>query len=484
MDKSIFITGPDPTLELVYSDVWLPGLYSRRVMVFELPPSSSHEKVIDVMTRALKALVQGTPELGADSVVLPNASPYDPKLPWRALVKAKGIELVIKDVSKEIPSYKELETANFPLSAFKDDLLMPIPGPIMPEPQPEAKFQLSFIEGGVILSVCLYHHLTDGNGMNTITKALGELCKQASEQSGDLPPRALDTDRSVFKKLNGGLTDLKDHPAYDIDSSGAFIPGAHHDEEAPPEAIGQEPEFRPHYYHLSHEKAQALKDYASRDTPVSTHDAIAANIWRNLIQSRVQSGELKTSTQISTYTIPHDARKHIDLPKTFVGNCTYFITAQAPISEILHQDSLPLLAAKIRAALNKVDRQHVEGMFSIRKKHVYHLSWWPILKAHDPEIVGFTSFYHSEILLFNDWGLTLGGEVKHFTSTNIGAFGSTFQRAHFVGPKFPGGGGGCHVHVGITKAEEEFFRNDLVWKRFFELRETTIRSPLGKGLQP
>ncbi|KAF7188763.1 Acyltransferase easC [Pseudocercospora fuligena] len=473
MDKSIFITGPDPKLELVYSDVWLPGLYSRRVMVFELPSSSSHEKVIDVITRGLKALVQGTPELGADSIVLPNASPYDPKLPWRALVKAKGIELVIKDLSKDIPSYKELEAAKFPLSAFRDDLLMPIPGPIMPEPQPEAKFQLSFIEGGVLLSVCMYHRLTDGNGMNTISKALGELCKQASEQSGDLPPRAVDTDRSVFKKLNGGLTDLKDHPAYDIDDSGAFLPGAHHDE-APPETNGEEPppppEFRPHYYHLSHEKAQALKDYGSRDTPVSTHDAIAANIWRNLIQSRVKSGELKDMDQISTYTIPHDARKHIGLPKTFIGNCTYFIMAQEKVSEIIKEDSLPLLAAKIRAALNKVDREHVEGMFTIRQKHVYSLSWWPILKANDPEMVGFTSFYHSG-LMGDNWGAL--GEVKHFTSTDLGAFGSMFQRAHFVGPKLPGGRG-CDVHIGITKPEVEHFRADPVWKRFFELREVTV----------
>ncbi|EME83796.1 uncharacterized protein MYCFIDRAFT_214506 [Pseudocercospora fijiensis CIRAD86] len=477
MNRSIFITGPDPKLELVYSDVWLPGLYSRRVMVFELPSTSSHEKVIDVVTRALKALVQGTPELGADSVVVPNASPYDPKLPWRALAQGKGIELVIKDLSKEIPSYKDLEAAKFPLSAFRDDLLMPIPGSIMPEPQPVAKFQLSFIEGGVLLSVCIYHHLTDGNGMNTITKALGELCKQASEQSGDLPPRAMDTDRTIFKNLNGGLTDIKHHPAYNIDNTGAFIPGAHHDESPPETNTKESPAFTPHYYHLTPSKALALKSHASRHTPVSTHDAISASIWRNLIQTRVQTGELTDLNQLSTYTIPHNARKHLNLPSTFVGNCTYFIIAQAKISEILEneEDSIPFLARKIREALHKVDREVVEGMFTLRQQHTYDLSWWPILQAHNPEIVGFTSFYHSE-LLGDHWGSVMGGEVKHFSSTDSGAFGRMFPRAHFVGPKIfgegggGGGGGGCDVYIGIAREEGEFFRNNKGWGRFFKLR--------------
>lgn len=81
MTGSIFLTGPKPSLKLVPNDIWLPGLYSRRVLCFELPQSSSQDKVVDIFQRALNALVQGTPELGATSIVVQNAALHDPSKP-------------------------------------------------------------------------------------------------------------------------------------------------------------------------------------------------------------------------------------------------------------------------------------------------------------------------------------------------------------------------------------------------------------------
>ena len=333
----------------------------------------------------------------------------------------------------------------------------------------EAKFQLSLIEGGALLSVCLYHHLTDGNGMNAITRALGEECNRAAEMEGDLPPRVLNTDRSVMSSLDGGKTDIADHPANSI-IDGVYLPGAHH-EEAPPETNGEPapapPQFVPAYFHLGHEQAQALKDYCSRDTPVSTHDAISASLWRNLTLSRVKTGELKEDT-LCTFTGPHNGRKHVGLPEDWIGNCVYFYLTQATAADIIKEDSLPTLAAKIRTALNKVDREHMEGISTIRKRDPFSLAWWPVGEASEPYITAITSFYHSG-LLGTDWGAALG-QVTHFTSTDIGAFGSTFQRAHFVGPKLLGGRG-ADVHVGLLKEEVEHFHSDALWRKYFTLRE-------------
>ncbi|KAF2163304.1 hypothetical protein M409DRAFT_26342 [Zasmidium cellare ATCC 36951] len=471
MDKTIYIPGAEPKVDLQYSDVWLPGLYSRRVLCFELPEGSSHEKAIDVVERGLKALVLGTPELAADAVVLQNAAPHDPKQPWRAMVKGKGVELVIKDMRKTTQSYKELEKAGFPLSFFKDSAFMPVNAAVMPEPQSESVYQLSMIEGGVLLSVCLYHRLTDGNGMNSITRALGDECKKAFSITGDLPPRKLDTDRSTMASLNGGKTDLKDHPAHSIVDQ-IFNPNTKHDE-APPEANGEAPKppprFVPAYFRLTNDKAQALKDYCSRDMPVSTHDAISALLWRTLIKTRTATGELDPST-LSTFTVPHNARRHIGLPKDWIGNCVYFIQAQAsPSAEILKDDSAPALAAKIRSALNTVNREYMTGISTIRRKDPYSLHWWAITEANSPEILAITSFYHSELLGY-DFGPALGN-VKHFTSTDIGAFGAAFQRAHFVGPRFMDGRG-CDVHVGLLEEEVEGFYKDETWSKYFTLLET------------
>ncbi|KAM3417069.1 hypothetical protein BST61_g8646 [Cercospora zeina] len=444
MAKSVFLTGPEPTLKLVPNDVWLPGLYSRRVLCFELPQSSSQDKVVDVIQRALKALVQGTPELGATSIVVQDAAPYDATKPWRELAPGKGIELVIKDLTVSMPSYKELEASGFPLSEFRDSEVMPIEGPIVPEPAAVSKFQLNFIDGGVLLASCIYHHLTDGNGMNAIMRALAENCKKATETSGDLPPHVLDTNRAVFDVPRG------------------FTPGVSHDE-APPEVNGVEPppppQFQPHYYHISAENAQALKEYAGSISPVSTHDAISAALWRTLIISRVSSGELTDLDKSTYFTIPHNARKYLNLPPTWIGNLTYFIIAHATIREVTQPESLPLLASRIRTAMSAVTPAHVHGVITLRKKHPFSLSWWPIMVAGEPNIVAMTSFYHSELLMSDasdgsplvDWGSALGPEAKHFTSTDLGAFAAQFQRAHFVGPKLPPmgkGDGGSTIRPG------------------------------------
>lgn len=305
--------------------------------------------------------------------------------------------------------------------------------------------------------------------MNTITRALGDECKRAAEKAGDLPPRVLNTDRSTMASLDGGKTDIADHPANAI-IDGVYKPGAHHDE-APPETNGKPaappPRFVPAYYHLGHKEAQDLKNYCSRDTSVSTHDAISALLWRNLTLSRVKTGELNEDT-LCTFTGPHNGRKHVGLPKNWIGNCVYFYVAQASAADIIRANSLPSLAAKIRAALNRVDREHMEGISTIRERDPYSLAWWPVGEAAEAHMVAITSFYHSE-LLGTDWGDALGN-VKHFTCTDIGAFGSTFQRAHFVGPKLLGGRG-ADVHVGLLKDEVEHFHNDALWRKYFTLRE-------------
>ncbi|CZT16693.1 uncharacterized protein RCC_02528 [Ramularia collo-cygni] len=465
--RSIFLTGTDPTLKLAPNDVWLPGIYSRRVLCFELSPQTSHGQVIDVFSRGLQALVNGTPELGATSVIIQNAAPHDPSQPWRALVPGKGIELVIKDLTKSFTPFEQLESSGFPIAEFKDGELMPIDGPIMPEPAAVSRFQLSFIDGGVLLSLCMYHHLSDGNGMNAIVRALAEECKKAGEQSSKEPTaRVMNTSRDVFDNLSDdGLRDLSHHPAYDM-VEGIFTPGAEHHEEDHPATT---PVFKPLYYHLSHDKAEALKAYGSTNTPVSTHDAISAALWRNLIISRHNLGEFTDLSMTSTYTIPHNARKYLNVPETWVGYLTYFLAVQANIAEILEPDSLPLLAGRIRAALKNVTTKHVEGVLQLRKEHPYSLNWWPLWKADAPETVAFTSFYHSD-MLSADWGSTLGGRARHFTTTDVGGISEGFQRVHYVGPMLDGGKG-CFVFVGALEKEAEYFEKEEVWQKYFKLEK-------------
>jgi len=471
-----YITGPPAHFDLVYSDVWLPPLYSRRILCFKLPQDSSHQRAIEILKRGLQSLVDGTPELGGQVVFVPGEERED-GVPWKALRPGKGIELVVKDLrhrrdsnsnrnsnedldTEKFPSYAALESNNFPISAFKDKILVPVPVPIMPLPLPQTVLQANLIEGGLLLCVCLGHELTDGNGMNAIMIALGEQCKLASESEEDLKPRVMNIDRSLMLGLTGSKTGLKDHPAYGY-SKGAFVP---HDDSHPAsendqasqeakagkaDANNNEPiithqhdnehtttaqRVKTHTYHIPPPAALALKRAASTPThPVSTHDALSALMWRTLIHARHASGLLPTLSQeqhdsettpkptpTSTYTLPHNARRHLSLPPDWVGNACYFISATLPLSTILAPRSLPTMAASIRAALNAVDGDVVGGLMQLRKECTYDVTWWPLFQIDEPQILMGTSFYHSG-LVGVDFGEGVMGRVRHFSCTDEGA---------------------------------------------------------------
>lgn len=380
MDRTIFISGPEPKLDIIHSDVWLPGVYSRRVLCFELPSESSYEQAIGVIEKGLKSLVQGTPELGGTSVLLPAEKEGGD--PWRAIRPHKGIELVVKDLRTSYKSFKRLENLGFPISEFKDQELLPIEPGILDAPLPVLKIQLNLIEGGILMGFCACHHLSDGNGMNSITLALGEECKCATSNTKELPPCILNIDRSILKTLHGSKTDISQHPAYSI-MKGVWLP---HPALEKPEPDGAplenghdpEPDVITRVYRLDHEWAAILKADASKLGPISTHDAISAMMWRTLTKARHQLGRLKDD-QMSTFTVPANARKYVGLPKDWVGNCTYFIASSFPVSEIVEEGAVPKLAFSIRAALNKVDEDTVGGLFEIRKPQPFDLAWWPAI---------------------------------------------------------------------------------------------------------
>lgn len=150
----------------------------------------------------------------------------------------------------------------------------------------------------------------------------------------------------------------------------------------PPPSIASR--VKTHTYHIPATSALALKLAASTPThPVSTHDALSALMWRTLMHARHASGALshpspKTNTPPteSTYTLPHNARRHVGLPSAWVGNACYFISATLPISTILSpsNQSLPIMAESIRAALNAVDGDIVGGLMHLRKECTYDVT--------------------------------------------------------------------------------------------------------------
>lgn len=489
MASTTFIQGPEPRLDLAYSDVWLPGLYSRRILCFELPSGSSHARAIEIIKRGLQSLVDGTPELGGQIVVLPPENGYI--VPWKGMRPHKGIEFIVKDLTRTFHSYRELEDMGFHITLFKDQILVPVQVTIQPDPNAEMLVQVNLIDGGLLLSVCLCHSLTDGNGMNAVMIALGEQCRLAAQSSDALTPKKMKVDRTTLLQATGSKTDLRDHPAYGF-HKGAFVPPAatvdsqNDDSEkeshqrpdnnaVTKEEIEQQvekltitgPTDKPksekqvRTYHISASSSSSLKSAASDGASnISTHDAIGALLWRTLIVARHKAGLLEND-KICTYTIPHNARRYLGLPKDWVGNCCYFISASFPVSEIIAPGSLPKMASAIRAALSAVNSDVVGGLMQLRKPCTYDITWAPLAEVNEPWTLMMTSFYHSELFGI-DFGAALG-RVKHFTTSDEGAMGG-FRSTGFVGPKLPDLS--CDVSVGLNEEEYELVMGDELWRKY------------------
>lgn len=353
---------------------------------------------------------------------------------------------------------------------------MPVAVKIQAEPNPQTRVQLNLIEGGVLLSFCECHVLADGNGMDVIMAALGEECKRAAQVAEGLRPRQLDIGRSALNGLDEVHTDLKTHPAYDF-LEGVWLPhpapvetpngnNAQPVHGEPPIPSEPAPKVTVHSYRVTSPAAAALKGIATADSArISTHDAIAALIWRTTIIARHKAGKFSSSDQVSLITIPTNARKHLGIPNTWVGNCVYFIAATLRVEEIIKPNSLPLVASVIRAALNEIDHNTVAGPMSLRRKHPYDITWWPLSNVGKPWIVGMTSLYNSE-LYGTDWGDAFGS-VRHFTTSDEGAVGG-FRRCGCVGAKLGDGGGGCDIVMGFDEEEFEYVKKDEVWNRYFK----------------
>jgi hypothetical protein len=275
--------------------------------------------------------------LGGIVVPLPPDEAKNGKEDWRTIVLDKGIELVVRDLQTKLPSFNELEAANFPALQLPYDLLTSVP-PNIGNDRPFAAFRLQFsaIKGGTIITISISHSVADGSGTNEVTRVLVEETRLAQASlSGGVTEEVLPEvaaiaatmmDRSALRNLTSeNPFAIKDHPAYRLLEPPSTVksqgtPLAHPFEATSPES--------PVLLHISQPSLEQLKkDATTSDTPfISTHDTLAALVWRSslLIRSRRSpyAQNLPLST-LGTVFLPSDARRHLKLTDSYIGNCVY-----------------------------------------------------------------------------------------------------------------------------------------------------------------
>lgn len=476
-DTTTLIPGPSFHIDLAALDARHPVHYSRRLLIFQCASPAQREAQLAAFKAGLKALVLHCPILGGTIAPLPLGTTTDGQEDWRTIVPGPGIELVVRDLRKSIASFEELEADNFSPVNLPYDLLVPIPKDIDNGlPFAACKVQFSTIERGTIFTFSMSHSVADGSGTNELMHILSKEVRLADEPSRGAAVNVnenrvgLGQDRGVLRSITSEAAfDIKDHPAFRWKSKSTNPPVTapllpeeppiHHPFEATSPEIPVL--LRISCAGLAQLKADATLPGAA--PLISTHDALCALIWRSVLLIRSQRyasvpQRLPASTLVNLF-MPSDARRHLDLPASYIGNSVYQLAAVLDLGTLLSPSGLQYAASAVRRAIASVNPALVSSYMTRLKEE-----WidWQFMSTASTTGVAMGTDWSSGSLYSDDWGEAFGPVVSF---RYPGGVGDAFT---CVLPKLPDGG--AEVVVAVMPDEVGVLTSDEGFGKYIEAR--------------
>ncbi|KAL4930443.1 transferase family-domain-containing protein [Aspergillus undulatus] len=445
-----------------------PKGYLRYVFPFQLEDNYDLDKVARVLRAGYEALTRRIIEVGCEAVP-------DPDSKQKGVMKLQKLDdsnvdkgvagIVVKDLRDSFPeTYEELKEKNFPVASFDADTVCrrsvwPVPG----ERLPISLVQANFIQGGLLLSWCIFHMAGDGTSFYVWTKVWAEECRRAQGIDITDPvelPDAIWTDRKQVEKPSGrNAGRIEDHPEYTLLP---FTPPG-----APPKMMSLS--HRGQVFYFSPESLAALKAEASPANAtepsdqswISTNDALSALVWRTVMA--VQSPlETLDGDPVSVFNIAIDGRQRTNPrvhPNT-LGCFLEYVAVSAPIRKMLTTLSIADLAILIRKAILRAGEEFTDDVVTLVEKleDVDRLAPTAFL-----DVPGYNCVQSSWVgfeLYGLDWGPRLGNKIASVRVPHVGVINGN----QTVLPALPDGG--MEVVVGVETSCVERLLNDPLITKF------------------
>lgn len=473
LDDSVLIAGPSFHIDLAALDARHPIHYSRRLLIFRCASSEQRDAQLAALKTGLQALVLRCPILGGLVVDLPSVVSNSGRKDWRTIVPDQGLELVVRDLRSAVASFEELEADDFPSFRLPYELLVPVPQDLgIDRPFAACKVQFSAINGGTILTWAMSHSVADGAGNNELLRVLSEETRFAQENSTESMTNVQRTpagstfmgqDRSVLRNITSETAfNIQDHPAYKWCITAP--------ETAPP--MSQPP---PHPFESTSPEipvllrisaaglAQLKADATLPDSPlISTHDALSALMWRSvlLIRSRRSpSAQALPASTIGSIFMPSDARRHLNLPPSYVGNAVYQLTAALDLGTLLSPSGLQHAASAIRRAITSVTPALVSSLMAMTNK-----TWidWQFVSTASTTGLAMGTDWTSGSLYGDNWGEAFGPLIRYRYPGGVG------EAFNCIMPKLPDGG--AEVILCVLPKEVEMLKGVEGFGKYVEGR--------------
>ena len=498
MDESFAIQGPPFSLQLSHWDKRVTPLYSKRVLCFPLPKNSieQNERIVRLLLAALRSTVQELPFL-AGSIV-----PFSKDQKWLRDLHTQGAAyLEVKNLSREI-KYEDLREAQFSSILLDTEQLCPLPKAVYIRDGPidVCRLRANFVDGGLLLVVSIVHTVCDGRGITDVLNIFADKLRKAqigkpSSHSTSNEETTLHTyafDRNILLSGNGLSGAIENHPAWTT---------------SPLQLHDGSTRRKTHCttFHISSESLRALKQAASLISPslltsasasasatinlsspsddqqipsfdrasnISTHDAIAALIWRSIMLARNRAGILcdRATAQFSQAV---DCRTHLQLPKPYFGNVIYAIKTSLALPQLLcvndggdayQVSGLQAAARAIRAEVCTVTGDKFRDLLGFVERTDMKMHTRP--SVIDDLSIGsilFVSYFGFEMHDL-DFGEALGGKIEAFRIPSKGLL----PGMPVVLPRLPDGS--CEFVINEQEDAMRLLAEDETFRRYANKR--------------
>lgn len=463
-------------------------LYSKRVLCFPLPNNSDKQNqyIFHLLLTALQSTVRQLPFL-AGSIV-----PFSKEQPWLRDIRPHGAAyLEVQDLSHEI-SFLDLRNSQFSPSLLDTKQLCPFPDPVYSRDDPidVCRLRANFVDGGLLLVVSIIHTVCDGHGITDVLEIFAEKLREAQTNKNPNHPKAnkdaqeppYSLDRTSLLSGLGLPGVIENHPAWTA-SPLNFNPGP----------VTMAPSCS--IFHISSDSLRALKQAAStllpsssasavadvlhlppdqqipssdQATSISTHDAIAALIWRTIMFARYRAGVL-SSQAITSFSQAVDCRTRLGLPDPYFGNAIYGIKTSlalprlAPAIERFDRPQIPGLQAAARAIRTEVvsaTGDKFQDLLAFVERTQAEVHTRPsVLDELSTGSIMLVSYFGLEMYGMN-FGAALGGKIEAFRLPSQGLV----PGIPVVLPRLPDGS--CEVVINERDDVTKFLADDELFRRF------------------
>ncbi|KAK6824640.1 hypothetical protein PG987_012134 [Apiospora arundinis] len=353
-------------------DHTMPKIYVQIAEIFDLPPDANRTHTVESLRSGLAFALGQYPVLVG--VLRMDAS--NGRM-WVVKKEDSTVGLFVKDDSKasgagegdHLPSFAHLEANDFPVQLIDGYKVLPkvvtekqVFSPLGDNADGDATiistFQVTFIEGGLILAAAIHHNCSDGPGCNVFLTTWAENAAAASRGEPFKPVNQSNNSRDQ-------LIALKPSPERWVELDGKFplLKNLGAPSPAPPPDF-KTPDLKGRMWHVSRSNAARLKEacaQADAERWVSTYDCIMALFWKTITRAKIPLLSPDPNTEV---TLIHavNARNLLEPPLAdrFLGNAVVFAHVSIGSIEdlITTKNNLPRLAAAVRQSIQTITPQY------------------------------------------------------------------------------------------------------------------------------